>query len=427
MTKSFAWILAVSLVGCGSGDNDSGSAAGGAGTGGSGGLPSDTATFDVDWAPASRVIDEASGKDLLLEEAGPDTMTYRFAPSASAIAALSPGDIAVLSGVAYRKVVAVRETPEAIELDTDRTTLPEAITSGTMAWSRPVAFDSPAALETTSVDVGGEAVSAVSQGLDGAIKYEGEVNGFNVTVELTPSAGRLDISASATKEVLGEDRFALTAEGFIRQFQAEGRVVLGEGQTLEFQAGTQQLEGELKVKAAAFNAGASQDLLSIPLGVNIPIQVGPVPLILKVKANINVTLEISITEGSAEAEATFRFSTDQGLSVDGAALRSTGSLSEGTIEGILGGSASYVAAGMAACAEFPRIELAMAGEFASVGLSQNNCATTVYTFDPACNEVRGTITGIGLASLGFFGITLADGQVELYKREERLTAGQCDP
>jgi len=81
---------------------------------------------------------------------------------------------------------------------------------------------------------------------------------------------------------------------------------------------------------------------------------------------------------------------------------------------------------MTACLEFPRFELTMLGEFASVGFTQNNCGETYFSFQPACNEVNGYLTGIGLASLGFFGVTLASGQVELYRRTDGNMIGTCN-
>jgi hypothetical protein len=71
--------------------------------------------------------------------------------------------------------------------------------------------------------------------------------------------------------------------------------------------------------------------------------------------------------------------------------------------------------------------MAFLGELASVGLTQNNCASTVYTSEPACNEVNASIVGRGLAQLGFMGVTLASADVELYSRHNRRAVGDCGP
>src|SRR6185503_11231061 len=125
----------------------------GCGSSGSNGTPGgkkqpDHTTFDVTWGPSAKVIDEAAGKSHLT---GPpptaDTLTYTFDAGATAIAALHPGDIAVLAGVAYRKVVAVNATAGGVELVTTRTTLPEAMTKGTLDWARTVDFGDLASLQ----------------------------------------------------------------------------------------------------------------------------------------------------------------------------------------------------------------------------------------------------------------------------------------
>jgi hypothetical protein len=184
--------------------------------------------------------------------------------------------------------------------------------------------------------------------------------------------------------------------------------------------------GHAHVKAAAFNTGLSDELLSVPFGIDIPIELGPVPLILKIKANINVRLILMTADSSAQAEVSFDFSSTQGFSLGGTSISSTSTLDSGDVHGFSGGSADPVTAGMSTCLEFPRFELSMLGEFASIGLTQNNCAETFFQFQPACNEVTGSIHGIALANLGFFGVTLASGSVDLYDRTDGTMAGMCD-
>ena len=271
---------AIALSGCGSsGDKKS-----------SGGTKEpDHVQFDVQWQDNAHVVDEAAGK-AHLTGAPPDasTLTYSFDHDATAIAALKPGDIAVLAGIAYRKVVAVNDTGMGYELVTDRTTLPEAIRNGTLDWAQTVDFG--ALGSGTQAYAFGEPLGTSQESLTGPVTYTGEINGYQVSLTLTPSSGRLDLTAEVSLEVMGEKRFAVEGTGHIEGFQAQGHAVVGEGALLEFEAGQNQVQGELRVKAAAFNTGLSDELLDVPLGIDIPIQVGPVPLILKVKANINVRL-----------------------------------------------------------------------------------------------------------------------------------------
>jgi hypothetical protein len=407
-------VLGSLTVGCGSGKAASPSDK----------LPPDHTTFNVEWGDNTEVISEADGKAHLTGAAPTaDTLTYTFDHGATAIAALKPGQIAVLSGIAYRKVDSVTDTGTGYQLVTERTTLPAAMKNGTIDWSHAVNFGSlSSAPQATAF---GEPLGRVSQALGGPVTYNGEIDGYTISVTLTPGTDRLDISSEISLEVAGEKRFAIEGTGYIESFASQGRAVVTDGQLVDFQAGQTQVRGELEAKAAAFNTGTDDNLLDIPIGIDIPIDVGPVPFILTIKAEINVHLILSISDSSAQADVTFHFSSDQGIALAGTSLQSTGALRSGTLEGFLGGSADSAAAGMAACVEFPRFELATLGEFASVGFTQNNCAQTDFTFDPACNEVYGTMTGIALADLGFFGVTLASGQVTLYSRTDGHHSGQC--
>lgn len=379
----------------------------------------DRAVFDVVYRERSKVISEAQGKALLVGPSPTEsTLKYTFEPSATAIAQLQPGDLAVLAGMAYRKVVRVQTTTAGLELFTERTTLPEVIQSGTIEWSQSVDFG--AALQASALEAG--ALRSRASGLS----YEGEIRGYKVSLNLTPSAGRVEVDAVVSLEIAGERRFAVQGTGHIEGFRTSGRAVIGDGGLIEFEAGQTQLRGELRLTAAAFNTGLSDELLSIPLGIDVPIQVGPVPLMLKVKGNVNVRLILSLMNSSAEASVSFRFDSDQGLRLAGTSVEATPGTASADLSELEGGSADTVAAGMSACLEFPRFELSMLGEFASVGITQNNCAQSVFTFDPPCNQVRGSVTILGLASLGFFGVTLASAQTEIYKTDRDRSAGMCE-
>ncbi|HOU54363.1 MAG TPA: hypothetical protein PLQ97_10585 [Myxococcota bacterium] len=393
---------------------------------GSDSTTTDTSVFQVTWADNARLVSETDGKAHLKGNApGPDTLEYRFDGGATAIEALQPGQVAVLAGIAYRKVVEVRREGDDIVLATARTTLPEAIRDGTMEWNLPVDFARAAQSGALRVTYGDAELHRVSSALEGGISWEGELEGWNLAVRLVPSTGRLDVEATAKKKVLGEDRIGLNATGHVEGLRLSGRVGIAGGVTETFQAAAQDVRGQLHVKAAAFNAGASQELLRVPLGIDVPVEIGPVPLIVKIKAHVNVTAELALNDSEADAEVDFAFDAHQGIRLAGSSIAPDANLDSFSAENILGGAADYVAAGMSACLEFPRLEVAMAGEFASVGLSQNNCVSAFYSFDPACNQVKGTVTGVALYNVGFWGITLAGGQVELYKQERERHAGNC--
>jgi hypothetical protein len=421
---SFSFALAAA-VGCSS---DSAPGGGPAPAGGQGELPPlapEETTFEVEWKPNAKIVEDAEA--LLVDETETDgAFTYRFRGDAAAVESLAPGDVAVLSGLAYRKVVSVERVDDQVILHATRTKLTDAIEKGTIDWKRSFDFANPGVLEKASFGLEGGTLRPLD--ITTGLSWEGKVKDFDVSISLTPSAGRLDIRVSASKSVGGEKRIAVFGEGHLERFQSEGHIELDSSGLVDLRYGQNEVRGQIKITAAAANAGASQDLLSIPLRIQIPVQVGPVPLMVKLGANVNVTAELQAMPASAEAEVTIAFTSNQGFNVAGGAagLTSTGQLTNESLEIHGGGSASTLAAGMSACVEAPRVEVGFRGEFASIGITQNNCASTVFTFDPACQQVNASIVGKGLASLGFFGVTLASADVELYSKRDSRSNGQCD-
>lgn len=430
-----ALVLGAGLLACSS-SNDGGGAAAPAGVGGEGtgvtgtppGPPAsfapDEVQFDIMWKPATKVI--ADAKTRLLDQSEDNgTFTYRFSPDSDAIAALVPDDIAVLGGVAYRRVVSVDKQADAVVLVTKRTKLTDAIDSGTMGWKQKVDFGNPQALSQASFGL--DAAHLRPLDITSGLSYSGMVDGFDVSTTLRAMDGRLNLMVTASKSIDGEKRIALTGEGYIESFQSDGMLVFDPSGLVDFRAGSNQVRGEIKIKAAAFNAGVSQNLLSVPLRITFPMNIGPVPIIVSLGANINVTAALNAMPNTAEAEVTIGFNTTQGIQLVGTGLNPTGSVDGQRLDVEGGGGTSSIAAGLTICLEAPRVELAFLGETASVALTQNNCTAVVYTSEPACNEVNASIVGRGLGQLGFFGVTLAQADVELYSRHNRRTVGDCGP
>jgi hypothetical protein len=425
--------FAGALLGCSSSSSGSDAAApaptgGGDVTGTPPGPPAvfapDETKFDVAWKPEAKLIADASTRLIDVAEAN-GTFTYRFKPGSDAIAALAPGDIAILGGVAYRRVVSVDPQADAIVLTAQRTKLTDAVQSGTMAWKRKFDFSKPETISKASfgLDDGRFHVLDITTGLT----YMGMVGDFDITAALTPMNGRLKIDVTASKSIDGERRIALTGKGYIESFQSEGQLVFDPSGLVDFRYGSNQVRGEIKIKAAAFNAGVSQDLLNIPLRIQIPMEIGPVPVMVSLGANINVTAALNAMPNTAQAEVVIGFNTTQGIQLAGTSVTPTGSVDGQSLDVQSGGGTSSIAAGLTICVEAPRVEMAFLGETASVGLTQNNCAEAIYTSEPACTEVDATIVGRGLAQLGFFGVTLAQGDVELYSRHNRRAVGTCGP
>jgi len=379
----------------------------------------DKTTFQVDWAPNAHVVSNASALLTSKEPEQNGQVTYHF-KSDPALTALAPGDVAVLAGIAYRKVVSVTESNGEVVLVGEHTKLTEAIAKGHLGWDSAVDFTDPQKVRSMSVGIG-DGVGVQTD--PGSLSWSGHAGEFDVSITFTPNGGRLNLNVTASKSIAGQRRISLVGDGYIERYRSQGDWSW-DGSDLQFHAGTTQFHGDLHVKFAAFNAGASQDLLDIPLSLSYPVAVGPVPLIVSLKAKINVTAELDVTQSSSEAEIRMQFDTNQGVDI-GTAATPVGQLANPVLEVIGGGSAAGIAAGLTGCVEFPRTEVGFMGEAVSVGLTQNNCASSVFTFEPACNEASASIVGKALYQASFLGVSLASGDVELYNRHVRR--GTNDP
>jgi hypothetical protein len=92
------------------------------------------ATFDVTWNPNSvRLTRDQALRSL--RRVSRDGGTFTFAAGDPAIAALKPGQILLVWGIALRKVTAVEPGGATIVVRTDLVSLPEAIPNGHIAWN----------------------------------------------------------------------------------------------------------------------------------------------------------------------------------------------------------------------------------------------------------------------------------------------------
>jgi hypothetical protein len=97
------------------------------------------ATFDVTWSPnAVRLSREQTLRAL--RRVSRDGGTFTFAAGDPMIAALTPGKILLVWGIALRKVTAVESQGSSTVVRTDLVSLPEAIPDGHIAWSGRTSF-----------------------------------------------------------------------------------------------------------------------------------------------------------------------------------------------------------------------------------------------------------------------------------------------
>ncbi|MCK9361499.1 hypothetical protein M0Q28_04735 [Patescibacteria group bacterium] len=324
----------------------------------------------------------------------------------------------------------IRENGKTVIL-TDKANLNEVITDGEFNWNQTFSFSKMGRsdLEKIRPYFGGVALAQSGESSDGSgVSFTGEINEWNVTVEITPNSAenRLNVMIEATKG--GTARSRIRAEGFISDFRSQGGLAYGGGELENFNYQEEGLQGRLHVIFAAVELGADEALFNIPAEIGIPYTVGPIYMEAKLKANLRVVPEVR-GGASAQADFTVNYSGSRGFTFEGGRVTSMGDLNDQDVA-VTGEtvSAGMIATGMGVGIEFPRLELAMMGETVVPYLSLDNYTYTVYTPDPPCQEGGMRQRAVVGLTLGFLGFEY-NRESEIWKRERitELPNSHCGP
>lgn len=386
----------------------------------------ETKVENIQYADSDTLVPESIAKRIAKVE--PDKLIFDGNVNVSD---LPVGKPLLFPQKAVRRIREVtRENGKTVIL-TDKANLNEVITDGEFDWNQEFTFSkmSRSDLEKFRPYFGGVALAQTGESSDGSgVSFTGEINNWNVTVEITPNSAenRLNVMIEATKG--GRARSRVRAEGYISDFRSRGGLEYGGGELENFEYQEEGLSGRLHVIFAAVELGADEALFNIPAEIAIPYTVGPLYMEAKLKANLRVVPEVR-GGASAQADFTVNYSGSRGFSFSGGRVTPLGQLDEQNI-GVTGEtvSAGMIATGMGVGIEFPRLELAMMGETVVPYLSLDNYTYTVYTPDPPCQEGGMRQRAVAGLTLGFLGASY-NAERELWKRERitELPNSHCGP
>jgi hypothetical protein len=345
------------------------------------------------------------------------------------VSSLPIGEPLLFPNKAVRRVREVKREGGKTVIYTDKANLNEVIKDADLKWNQGFNFSQMAKsdLEKLRPVFGGTALAQT--GSDGnLLSFEGEIEGWNIEVELSPNSaqGRLDVTIDATKD--GQARSRIHADGYISNFVSQGSLAYADSELQQFAYQEQGLSGRLHVIFAAVDLGSDTPLFNIPAEISIPYNVGPIFMQAKLKANVRVNPEVHGL-ASSQADVTVTYSADRGFSFEGGHVTPIGSLGEQNIA-ITGDtvSAGTIAVGMGVGIEFPRLELAIMGETVVPYMSLDNYTYTVYTPDPPCQEGGMRQRAVIGLTAGFLGYSYSQ-ESEIWKREQitELPNSHCGP
>lgn len=345
------------------------------------------------------------------------------------VSSLPIGEPLLFPNKAVRRIREVKREGGKTVIYTDKANLNEVIKDADFKWNQGFDFSKMAKsdLEKLRPVFGGTAL-AQSGGSGGSLSFEGEIEGWNIEVELSPnsSQGRLDVTIDATKD--GQARSRIHADGYISNFVSQGSLAYADSELQQFSYQEQGLNGRLHVVFAAVDLGSDTPLFNIPAEISIPYNVGPIFMQAKLKANVRVNPEVHGL-ASSQADVTVTYSADRGFSFEGGRVTPLGQLGDQNIA-ITGEtvSAGTIAVGMGVGIEFPRLELAIMGETVVPYMSLDNYTYSVYTPDPPCQEGGMRQRAVIGLTAGFLGYNYSQ-ESEIWKREQitELPNSHCGP
>ncbi len=385
--------------------------------------------FDVSYASGTVVVDEPS-VDAHLLAIDDDRSVLRFDAGADQVRVLTPGQVVVFAGAALGRVQRVDDLGAELVVTTEPATLADAITSGTFAWEREVRWDQvePAALANAVPGLVGHSVApaaatggvALALEVKPTMKFAGTLQGFEVEVELTPAADRLNLSVVAKRPGV-----RVEGTGFVGNFRHAARFEIGpdDAAVAAEQTG---MQGEMKLRWNAFQVGdATLDSepisFKLPVALPVPFTVGPIPVVLTVKATLQVVPVFEHTEsGSSGGHLVLTYRSDQGFDVQDGAATPRGSLQDSLREIADAVTAGFGPTGFLVGVEFPRFELSIFGPLASAFVTLKATAaglwtpgTTLTNDIPPCQKAESTLFakagfelgGISKSLLGLSGET----------------------
>jgi hypothetical protein len=416
--------LALVLPGCGDGD------------GGGDGPEEDVFVDELELHSDARVVEAPVRDDALVssdEEAG----EYVFDAAALAAAGIEidTGNVVLIADEALIRVTSV--TPQAGQLIVmgDPATLPDLVGDGVLSWDLELgAEDMPAPL----LLIGDQVIAPKDGGglKAGSIDYSTEVDGFSISVKVTPdsNAGQLRVVITIERGVGGAVDFRAVATGTVRLFRHVLDFGVRGGVTENWGFATRNLEFSVEVELAGANAGTASTTLVLPgpFQLRFPIPT-TLPLGLNVAVTFNLLAEVqlpALASASTQFDANFRYQGSAGFRRTGTAGFTTeGNNGGATVEisdpntvatsGPVGFTLAFSAPRIALNALADQVTARLDNIYSMSGQLRGDPLVGLCIESGAQQSLQGTVTA------GFFGIALAEFKHEFSKEDLFKDTGNC--
>ena len=283
-----------------------------------------------------RVMQADEGKKALIGVSS-NGASLLFDPANATARSLHAGDVLLIRGLMARTVLGAETTPDGVVVLTQHALLTDVIQDGEIRIQAPVHFGAlRAALEqpiqplpqwlnllaTPAYAQGPENAivqNAVAKGtmdaygniVKGAVKSV--VNGWDATLQATPSEGRTDLKITLTRDVGGFEAL-VTGNGFISNFQFDSAIDIKQNVLQNMDTSFSNLNGRMDFQwQVGKNTGgvmAEESRIKLPGAIEVPLSefLDGLPLYLEVSGAI--LIHPAITGGSEITKGHFRIDYD---------------------------------------------------------------------------------------------------------------------
>ena len=380
-----------------------------------------------------------------LTSVSPDGSTYTFNGTAGRVADLHTGSVMFLQGTSIRRVTSVSTSGGATVVATAPASLTDAISSGTVKFTQPVALaqgaiepdaptppgdyvTTPSATPSAAAFRGIPSTAHLMSQVGQATKYvdlgslvtsplplarlasvSRTIDGWDTTMGFTPGSNRIDFTLMAIRG--SNPKVTLSATGYIQNFIAAASFDVASGSIQNASFDASQLNG-----AVDFTWQASTDigigdhtLIHIPIKLEVPVIVGGLPFEIGVGAALNAGIGFSSKNSTSGGSSKVTFGGDEGFKVDNSGQLTAQGAMQGIGE-ILSAipTVTIAPAGFVIAIELPGLELGV-GAFGTQAMGYVDVATSQGVSDAGALGVpcHGIIldvvgsAGVELSVLGF--------------------------
>jgi len=340
------------------------------------------------------------------------------------------GNVVLIAEQALIRVTSTTLRGTDLVVSSEPATLPELV-DGTLSWNLPLGGgDQP----LPTLLIGGEEVAGVRK--NGSIDYSADVGGFKLSLSFTPTSSRNEFSVQMTidKGVEPAVEFRASAIGRVSGFRHLLDVAMSGGRTNRWNFSVRNLDLELEVQMAGANTGNASlaELLPSPFSLRIPIPtVLPLGLNIEVSFAFTATLELpGLFNASSQVSATYRYGGDAGFNFEGATLQADGATTADSIELSEPNTAATQGPASVSIGIGPRYSLNALLDQVSARIETRYILVGNLRGDALsgfCIESGVQQSVVGVATAGFFGISLGEVSHEFYSKFDSKETGDCSP